>query len=103
MRLSLPSKEHYFPVDDLQNAAIIREVHVYGQSVELGEDGSGSVQHRGLGTKLIEKAAEIAASFGYEKLSVISAVEPASITQAEVLSKGAVYGARFGIELRRAS
>ena len=74
LRLSLPSANHFFPVEELQDAAIIREVHVYGQSVELGGEGSGSVQHRGLGSSLIEKAAEIALSNGYRKLTVISAV-----------------------------
>lgn len=74
LRLSLPSTNHFFPVEELQDAAIIREVHVYGQSVELGGEGSGSVQHRGLGSSLIEKAAEIALSNGYRKLTVISAV-----------------------------
>lgn len=74
LRLSLPSANHFFPVEELQDAAIIREVHVYGQSVELGGESSGSVQHRGLGSSLIEKAAEIALSKGYRKLTVISAV-----------------------------
>ncbi len=74
LRLSLPSANHFFPVEELQDAAIIREVHVYGQSVELGGESSGSVQHRGLGSSLIEKAAEIALSNGYRKLTVISAV-----------------------------
>lgn len=94
LRLSLPSKEHFFQVDDLQNAAIIREVHVYGQSVELGEDGSGSVQHRGLGTSLIEKAAEIAASFGYEKISVISAVGTREYYAGRGFESGELYMVR---------
>ncbi len=74
LRLSLPEKKQYFPMDDLKDAAIIREVHVYGQSIEVGSEGSGSAQHRGLGTNLIEKAAEIARAKGYKNLAVISAV-----------------------------
>jgi len=74
LRLSLPDKEHLFPVHDLEDAAIIREVHVYGQSVEVGAEQEGMAQHRGLGTELIEKAAEIAKKAGYSKLAVISAV-----------------------------
>ena len=74
LRLSLPNNARFFPADELQNAAIIREVHVYGQSIEVGSEGSGSAQHRGLGSSLIEKAAEIARSKGYQKLTVISAV-----------------------------
>ncbi len=74
LRLSLPDKERLFPVHHLEDAAIIREVHVYGQSVEVGAEQEGMAQHRGLGTELIEKAAEIAKSAGYSKLAVISAV-----------------------------
>jgi elongator complex protein 3 len=47
---------------------------VYGQSIEVGGEGSGSAQHRGLGSNLIEKAAEISLTKGYRKLTVISAV-----------------------------
>lgn len=74
LRLSLPDKERFFPVGELEDAAIIREVHVYGQSIEVGSEEAGSAQHRGLGSSLIEKAAEIARSKGYQKLTVISAV-----------------------------
>jgi elongator complex protein 3 len=74
LRLSLPDKDHFFPADELQDAAIIREVHVYGQSIEVGGEGGGSAQHRGLGSSLVEKAAEIAHLHGYENLTVISAV-----------------------------
>ncbi len=74
LRLSLPDKARQFPVEHLDDAAIIREVHVYGQSVEVGAEQEGMAQHRGLGTQLIEKAAEIAKTGGYSKLAVISAV-----------------------------
>lgn len=74
LRLSLPDKSKFFPVSELEGAAIIREVHVYGQSIEVGGEGSGSAQHRGLGSNLIEKAVEIARSKGYQKLTVIAAV-----------------------------
>jgi elongator complex protein 3 len=74
LRLSLPDKSKFFPVSELEGAAIIREVHVYGQSIEVGGEGSGSAQHRGLGSSLIEKAVEIARSKGYQKLTVIAAV-----------------------------
>lgn len=74
LRLSLPDINHFFPAAELQDAAIIREVHVYGQSIEVGGEASGSAQHRGLGSNLIEKAVQIALSKGYQKLTVISAV-----------------------------
>jgi len=72
LRLSLPTEPSI--TDELQGAAIIREVHVYGQSVEIGEASHGKAQHAGLGTQLIERAIEIARARGYARLAVISAV-----------------------------
>jgi elongator complex protein 3 len=72
LRLSLPNET---PItDELAGAAMIREVHVYGQSVEIGEAADGRAQHAGLGRRLIERAAEIAREHGYRRLAVISAV-----------------------------
>ncbi len=57
----------------LGEKAIIREVHVYGQATGL-KQSKGPVQHRGLGTNLINRAKEISQKAGYQKLKVISAV-----------------------------
>ncbi len=72
LRLSLPKLPPLVP--ELAGAAMIREVHVYGQALALGREASGRAQHQGLGTRLIERAAEIAAEHGYARLAVISAV-----------------------------
>jgi elongator complex protein 3 len=61
-------------MDDLQGAALIREVHVYGQSLAVGEEQSGVAQHSGLGTRLIYQAERIAYAKGFQKLAVIAAV-----------------------------
>ena len=74
LRLSLPKDTYQTGLRDLENAAIIREVHVYGQSLELGEERTGIAQHSGLGTRLIEQAEEIAKERGYQKLAVIAAI-----------------------------
>jgi len=74
LRLSLPKDTHVTGIIDLIDAAIIREVHVYGQSMELGEERTGIAQHSGLGTRLIERAEEIAREKGYQYLAVIAAV-----------------------------
>ena len=61
LRLSLPGNaapDHR--LHDLENAAIVREVHVYGQSLEVGEDTPGVAQHSGLGTRLMLEAEHIA-------------------------------------------
>jgi elongator complex protein 3 len=75
LRLSLPGPATpYTGLTDLQDAAIIREVHVYGQSLNVGTERSGSAQHVGLGTSLIHQAVQIAHQAGYKRLAVIAAV-----------------------------
>jgi len=75
LRLSLPGAESPdVDIADLKRAAIIREVHVYGQSLSVGEEQRGAAQHIGLGSRLMEYAAEVACLRGYERLAVIAAV-----------------------------
>jgi elongator complex protein 3 len=56
--------------------AVVRELHVYGQSLSVGKRANNlSWQHRGLGRMLVAEAEQIAKyEFGVEALSVISAV-----------------------------
>ena len=72
LRLSLPTDEPL--TEELRDAAMVREVHVYGQSLRLGEAAAGSAQHLGLGTQLLERAADLASAAGYARLAVISAM-----------------------------
>jgi elongator complex protein 3 len=72
LRLSLPTEAPI--LDELLDSAMIREVHVYGQSLSVGEESPGKAQHSGLGRQLIERAVEIAAARGYLRLAVISSV-----------------------------
>jgi elongator complex protein 3 len=75
LRLSLPrERAPDTGMADLDHAAIIREVHIYGQSLEVGEKQQGIAQHTGLGTALIEIAEELAKNQGYKQLAVIAAV-----------------------------
>jgi len=54
-------------------SAGIRELHVYGQAIALGKEGS--VQHKGLGKKLVAEAERIAKEeFGCAKMTVISGI-----------------------------
>ena len=57
----------------LSNRAMVREIHVYGQALALGEKGKNS-QHKGMGKKLLKKAEEISKEKGFGKLSIISGV-----------------------------
>lgn len=72
LRLSLPKVPNFVP--ELVACAIIREIHVYGKSVEIGKHQAGSSQHHGLGTELIDNAKNIARLAGFQKLAVISSV-----------------------------
>jgi len=75
IRLSLPVKNTTLTgMSDLDNAALIREVHVYGQSLAVGTEQTGAAQHLGLGTRLLEEAENVARKNGFEKLAVISAI-----------------------------
>jgi elongator complex protein 3 len=73
-----------FPGDpvrrELGNAAVVRELHVYGSEVGVGE-AAGAVgaddaahQHRGWGKRLLRTAETVAADAGYEKLAVLSGI-----------------------------
>jgi elongator complex protein 3 len=81
VRLSLPGKDSpQTGISDLdtlagtRGAALIREVHVYGQSLPVGAEKDGAAQHAGLGTRLLEEAEQVARANGFERIAVISAV-----------------------------
>ena len=75
LRLSLPSSNApATAMDDLVGAAIIREVHVYGQALPVGEEQSGAAQHAGAGSALLEEAGRIAHQAGFNRMAVIAAV-----------------------------
>lgn len=93
LRLSLPT---IAPITaELQDAAIIREVHVYGQSLMIGEAAEGQAQHVGLGKHLIERATEIAKDRGYQRLAVISAIGTREYYRKRGFSDGHLYQIRM--------
>jgi len=63
---------------ELQNCALIRELHVYGKMQVVGTkkqgEGEAAVQHFGFGSKLLAKAEQIVVENGYDKIAVISGV-----------------------------
>jgi elongator complex protein 3 len=93
LRLSLPKES---PItDELVDAAMIREAHVYGQALEIGVNETGRAQHLGLGTKLIERAVEIARERGYKRLAVISAIGTREYYRKRGFVDGGLYQARL--------
>ncbi len=71
-RLRFPAAPHR---PELQDAALIRELHVYGSMVPVGKEAKQKEwQHRGYGKELLEYAEKIARENGYRKLSIISGI-----------------------------
>ncbi|AKB35354.1 histone acetyltransferase, ELP3 family [Methanosarcina siciliae C2J] len=71
-RLRFPAAPHR---RELQDSALIRELHVYGSMVPVGKGAKQKEwQHRGYGKELIEHAEIIASEAGYEKLAIISGI-----------------------------
>lgn len=95
LRLSLPKDTDKTVMADLKAAAIIREVHVYGLSLEVGEERTGIAQHSGFGTRLIEEAEKIAKAKGFQKLAVIAAVG----TRAYYAGRGFEMGSRYMVKM----
>lgn len=62
LRLRIPSqyftKETHF-ISALQDAALVRELHVFGDQLPLGAPGDGTGQHMGFGKKMMAKAEAI--------------------------------------------
>jgi elongator complex protein 3 len=72
LRLSIPHLDSF--IEELKASTIIREVHIYGQSLELGSKSEDKPQHMGLGKALIAKAEEISIEKGFKRISVISSI-----------------------------
>lgn len=78
---SIRKKTVTFP--ELLGTAMIRELHVYGEAVEVNRVNKGvdskdakdllrSQQHAGFGTRLLRNAFILAKNLGYDRMSVIS-------------------------------
>lgn len=59
---------------DKKIPAMVRELHVYGPTLKLGEKANREWQHRGLGKELMNLAEKTAKKKGYKKIKVISGV-----------------------------
>jgi elongator complex protein 3 len=95
LRLSLPrSQPERGFLDEIAGAAMIREVHVYGPALEIGMDSEGQAQHAGLGTRLIERAAEVARAAGFARLAVIAATGTREYYRARGFELGELYMVR---------
>ena len=99
LRLSLPSPD--VPRDEileeLHGCAVIREVHILGPALEIGAASHGEAQHAGLGTRLVERAVQIARDGGYRRIAVISAIGTREYYRKIGFELGELYMARSTI------
>jgi elongator complex protein 3 len=92
LRLSLPGPDSLATqLSDLAGAAIIREIHVYGQSLAVGAEQSGAAQHAGLGTRLLLEADRISSEKGYRRMAVIAAVGTRQYYLGRGFERGELY------------
>ena len=58
-----------------EKTSIVRELHVFGKAIKMGEQGEFSFQHQGIGRRLMDEAEKIASTdLSSNKLCVISAI-----------------------------
>jgi len=74
LRLRIPSSKVHRPeIDD--RTALIRELHVYGSMMPLGEKDENAWQHMGYGEKLLNEAQKIASeTYDMDKVLVTSGI-----------------------------
>ncbi len=75
LRLRIPGEHAHRPEVVDQNAALIRELHVLGQTVPVGERVDDALQHKGYGSRLLREAERVAREdYDRRKMLVISAL-----------------------------
>ena len=79
---------------DLAGAAIVRELHVYGQSLPVGDEKAGAAQHSGLGTRLLQLAEEKAREADFGRVAVIAAVGTRKYYEDRGYARGSLYHVR---------
>ena len=72
-RLRIPNAPFIKPLN--AHTALVRELHVYGELLGLGEKKSSAYQHKGFGKALLQKAEEIALQdYDKTKIAVMSGI-----------------------------
>lgn len=73
LRLRVPSDMAHRP--EVRGAAVVRELHVYGQQIPVGARSEAGFQHRGWGTRLLLEAEELAVrKYGLRRIAVLPGV-----------------------------
>jgi len=74
LRLRLPSEKAHRPEIYPYDAALLRELHVYGLAINLGNTQEDAWQHRGVGSKLLIAAEELAREKGRDRIVCTSGI-----------------------------
>lgn len=73
LRLRMPSKEAH-RAEVTENTSLIRELHVYGNMIQIGEENKNIGQHSGFGERLLKRAEEISKDSGKDEVLIISGI-----------------------------
>jgi elongator complex protein 3 len=78
-------------IPEIARSALVRELHVYGGSLALGELSDLRAQHKGFGKRLLDEAAAQARAAGFTDLAVISAIGTRPYYRARGFRDGELY------------
>lgn len=93
LRLRFPYDPHR---QELENSALVRELHVYGSLVPPGKEAKEKDwQHRGYGSELLKTAEDMAKAAGYRNLSIISGIGAREYYRKFGYRLNGVYMSRF--------
>ena len=71
--MRFPSKNHFREeIDD--KTALVRELHVYGNMIKIGDKNPKIGQHTGFGERLLKEAENLAIDNGSDKVAIISGI-----------------------------
>ena len=73
LRLRFPSKNH-FRDEITDKTALVRELHVYGNLIKIGDKNPKIGQHTGFGEKLLKEAENMSIDNGKEEVAIISGI-----------------------------
>ena len=73
LRLRIPSENH-FRSEITDKTALVRELHVYGNMIKIGDKNPRIGQHTGFGEKLLKEAETIAMDSGRDEVAIISGI-----------------------------
>ena len=74
LRLRINESNEFIFFEALKDAALIRELHVYGPITKHDDQETKKIQHQGFGKALLKEAERIASDHGLRNIAVISGI-----------------------------